>query len=117
MRTVDLFTSLEVYQGEGKSLVFTVVDENGAAIDITGATVTWRLAKIAAAGSLLEKTVGSGIVLTTPGSGILTVTLDAADTSGRVAGEYIQELTVTLSAVPSKSQGPFIIKPALKAVA
>ena len=37
--------NIDLYQGETKKLVFTVVDDSGVVVDLTGCAATWVLAK------------------------------------------------------------------------
>lgn len=71
-----------LFVGEDKSLVFTVVDTAGVAVNITGWTLSWTLKRRATdAAALITKTTGGGgIALTTPVSGICTVTIEDTDT-------------------------------------
>lgn len=80
--------AIELFRGEAKSLVFTVYDSAGAAQDVTGWTVYFRVRKTFADGAVITKyTSGNGVTLTTPTSGIITVTLDEDDTTQTV-GTY-----------------------------
>ena len=71
----DLLASggYRIFAGEDRDLVYTVADSAGAAVDVTGWAISW------VAGAV-TKTVGAGVALTTPASGVVTVTLAAADT-------------------------------------
>ena len=70
-----------VFAGEDRSLVFTVVDGVGAPVNVTGWAVSFVV-------STVTKTVGSGVTLTTPTSGVVTVALAAADTNALVGGFF-----------------------------
>lgn len=86
-----------VIKGDDKDLIFTVKDkETDTAVNITGATITFQLKKKPTdASAVLEKTVGSGIVLTTPASGIFTVTLTDVDTDALDVTSYFMEAQIT----------------------
>lgn len=64
--------------------------------DITGASVKWMLLKLTTSFSgdldsivpLFSKTVGAGVTLTTPASGIFTVLVNDTDTNTLVPGNY-----------------------------
>jgi hypothetical protein len=87
--------NVSMYQGDTKSLVFTVTDDAGAPKNITGALVRWVLQRWPTDTTpVLDKNVGAGITLTTPLSGILTVALAPADTL-TLEGDYVHELEVT----------------------
>ena len=77
-------TDIEFHVGEDKSLVVTVTGT-----DITGWTIEFAMAQEYGGPALFTKTVGSGIALTTPASGIFTVTISDTDTDGLEAGDYV----------------------------
>jgi len=86
------------YSGDDLELVVTIQDENGAGLDITSATVTWVLKRNINSTALVTKTVGSGIVLTTPASGIITISIDPADTAAVFSAEgkpFYHEIELT----------------------
>jgi hypothetical protein len=81
--------------GDSKVLSFTVLDENDVAVDITGNTIKWRLAKSSRSSVLLAKaTGGSGISITDAVNGVFQVTLDPTDTDN-FAGQYYHEAELT----------------------
>jgi len=69
--------------------------------DITGATITWMLLPpdtrfdgdlddlVAVALVAKDNATLTGVTLTTPGSGLFTVTLEPADTEGIAPGPYL----------------------------
>ena len=76
-----------VYAGETSSWPDSITNAAGGVQDITGWSVTF--AYHATGGpALATKTVGNGIVLTTPAQGLLTVTLLAADVAQPGCFEY-----------------------------
>lgn len=99
--------SFPMHRGDDRDLTFTVVDEAAAAVDITGATLTWVLAnqdpKITGSpaprgSALVTKTVGSGITITDAVAGEGTVSILPADTTGlKAPASYYYELQVVLS--------------------
>jgi hypothetical protein len=67
----------------------------GTPQDISGWTLSWllkRKATDADADALLTKTTGSGIVLTTPASGLCTITVADTETNSFAPGTYHHEL-------------------------
>jgi hypothetical protein len=68
------------FRGEDKSIVFDIVNAVGDPQDITGWTVSFRVASSKFGAAIIQKTVGSGITLTDPTAGRLTVVLASADT-------------------------------------
>ena len=87
-----------LFVGEDKSLMFTIVTAAGATQDITGWTLSWMLKANLTdldASASLTKTTSSGITLTTPTSGICTVSIADTDTDSLAAGLYYHELKRT----------------------
>lgn len=97
----DITADDDFYTGEDKSLVFTVYQSDGTtAQNITGWTLSymWKLRPTDAdASAVLTKTTTAGIVLTTPVSGICTVTIDDTDTDSLTPQTYYHELKRTNS--------------------
>lgn len=87
------------FKGEDKQLVYTIYQSDGTtAQDVTGWSLSWRLKRRktdADAATLLTKTTSSGIALTTPASGIVTVSIADTDTDGISAGIAYHELKRT----------------------
>lgn len=87
-----------MYAGDSRTLTIAVVDGDGAAVNLTGASIEWGLWSDADATTLLiSKSTSSGItILTQSGDtlGKFRVTLAPADTSG-LQGDYRHEAEVT----------------------
>jgi hypothetical protein len=67
----------------------------GTLQDITGWTLSWLVKRKATdldAAALITKTTSSGIALTTPASGLCTITVADTDTDSIAAGTYHHEL-------------------------
>lgn len=80
-----------VYQGAtwGRKITWEI---DGTAVDITGWTANMTIKKLASQATPdLELTVGSGIVLTTPASGIFNVNL-TDDQTAALSGSYVYDL-------------------------
>lgn len=106
------------FTGEDKALVFTIYESDETTPqDITGWTVSWRLKRRqsdADSAALLTKTVGGGISLTTPLSGVLTVSVADTDTDAILAGSYFHELKRTTDGSETVlSFGSAVLKQAL----
>lgn len=104
-----------VFIGEDKSIVFTIYQSDGDTLqDITGWSLSWMLkASLADAdvSALLTKTNASGITLTTPTSGVCTVSIADTDTDGIAAGRYVHELKRTDSASETVlAYGAFVLR-------
>lgn len=98
---------IEIHRGDDRLLTLTVKDEAGVVVDINGATMTWIITAIDVALAITQpkkgstpietKTVGNGITLTDALNGVLTITLDSADTTGQVAPTtFYHELQMVL---------------------
>lgn len=95
--TVDPQTfDAQVIENRRFLIQFTVTDETGAVVDITGATVNFTVKKdVDDAANVFQLTVGSGITLTDPTNGVMQVAGVPADTDGN-DGQHIYELDMTL---------------------
>lgn len=90
----------DYFTGEDKSLQFTIYQSDGStAQDITGWSLSWMVKKRktdADNAALVTKTTADGIALTTPASGICTVTVEDTDITALVGGTlYYHELKRT----------------------
>lgn len=81
-------------QGDSKIVNITVVDENNEVLDITGVTVNWIMYKRNPDNPILQKTTTSGISLTLPTSGILTINILPQDTEN-LLGRFYHEAEIT----------------------
>lgn len=90
MAVPAITANLAFFSGEKKIIQDSVFQSNGTTPqDITGWSVTFKMHHYGDPSSaLVTKTVGSGIVLTTPTSGIMQITLDAVDTVSIHPGLY-----------------------------
>lgn len=68
--------NLSIYAGETRTLVVTVTDQDGVAIDLTGAAITYTLNLP----TPVTKTVGAGITITGALTGEFEIVLTEADT-------------------------------------
>jgi hypothetical protein len=78
----------------------TVVDADGAAYDITGATFKWALSRRAYGAPIVVKYSTAsppGIAITDAPGGVLRITVSPADTEGMPAGRYYHEIEMTES--------------------
>lgn len=87
--------NIEMYSGDSYDLEVTVTDENGAIVNISGASITWSLYKSVASPTLVSKgTSTSGITITDAVNGKFTVSLVPADTQ-KLAGTYEHSAKLT----------------------
>jgi hypothetical protein len=89
-----LETNFAMHSGDSKDIVVSVLDESDQVVPITGASVVFILSKSEWSAALVTKATGSGIVITDGPGGVLTVSLDPADTEDLVGTHYFEiELT------------------------
>ena len=87
------------FTNEDKQFVFSITQPDGvAAQDVTGWNLSWLLKahkNDADTAAKITKTTLSGIALTTPLSGVVTVTISDTDTLALAPGNYYHELKRT----------------------
>ena len=95
----DIDTDDAFYTGEDKTITATIYQADGVtAQNITGWSLSylWKRAKTDVdADAVLVKSTTSGIVLTTPVSGVCTITIADTDTDALTARTYWHELKRT----------------------
>lgn len=81
--------------GDNITVGVTVTDADGAAVDLTGATIRWSARKLGEAANAIEKSSGAGEVeLTDPTAGEFEVELEPADTDD-LEGVFQHESEIT----------------------
>ena len=86
--------NIEMVAGNTKEIEITVVDSDGQAVDLSGYVARWGLFKPHGGGALvLKASATGGIDVSQAASGLLVVSLAAADTDG-LAGLYLHECEV-----------------------
>ena len=84
--------NFEMHQGNDKSLVVSVVDNDGDPVDVSTATgAQYELAKNQSSAVKITKTLGAGISVS---GSTATVVLDDTDTED-LSGSYYHELELT----------------------
>ena len=95
---------LEMMQGTAKIVTVPVTNSlTGLPLNMTGATINYGVFTSKGAGvAVLEKSVGSGIVLVSEDgtNDAVQITLDAVDTNDLLPGRYYHECRVTLNGKP-----------------
>lgn len=102
--------------GDTVAVDFTLTEADGVTpLDLTGASVKWRLARAVAGPALVSKDLSSGIVVTDAPGGLLTVTLLPDDTAELGGGRYYHEAEVTdaIADVSTVAVGTAVIRKAL----
>ena len=101
-------TDITMTRGDTRTLTLTLTDAVGDPYDLTGAAVTLTV------GDLFAKTVGDGIVVTTPATGVATITVAPADTEtagNRRSYPYDVEVIFADGTVITPVLGRFVIRP------
>ena len=109
-----MITNFVMTAGDDKTLVVTVKDANGTAVNITGASIKWQCARSFGKASDISKTTSSGISITDGANGVFTVTLTAANTES-LRGNFYHEAQLTDSggAISTVLFGTMKVNPAL----
>jgi hypothetical protein len=99
MIVFDIDEQDDLFIGEDKSLIITVYQsDKRTRQNILGWSLSWMLKTSLSdvdGSALLTKTTNSGISLTTPSTGVCTVTIADTDTDGLTPGKYFHELKRT----------------------
>lgn len=92
-------SDFSIYVGDSRSLIITVQDQNGVAVNITGATFKWVIVNQAGSTIRLKDngTIG-GISITNAINGQCTISIAAADTQSLPPGSYSHEARMIDSA-------------------
>lgn len=90
--------NVTLYSGDDCILAISIVDETGVALNVTGATFVWSLARTAGTPAILTKTsAGGGVVITNATTGAVQVTLTHNDTAASSVPpfQYWHQLVMT----------------------
>lgn len=109
---VAMATNVEMVQGESKLLSYDVVDEDGTAVNVTGAECTWELSRYQGEVAILTKTTADDITVS---GTTIEVELAATDTED-LDGLYYHELTIVDTASnTSKTHGTLLVSAEIQA--
>jgi hypothetical protein len=83
--------------GDSLDIGVTALDADGAALDITGATITYAISPADEPGgtAVVTKSTADGITITDAAAGTFTITIDAGDTAALETADYHHEVQVT----------------------
>lgn len=87
--------NLEMFAGENRTFALAARDANNAPVNLTGGTVTWYVGRGPRWPYSPHPLITKTATLTTPASGLFTVSLAPSDTEC-AAGEYTHEAHLTL---------------------
>lgn len=84
--------------GDTKLIDWTVRDPNTLeAVNITGATISWKASRSLKRAVVLSKTTSSGISITDGAGGTFRLTISAGSDTSSLKGEYVHEAKITFS--------------------
>lgn len=111
-------SNITLTRGDSRTLSITVLDSDGSAADLTGASIWWtakRDINDADADAIISKTVGSGITVTNAAGGLATVTIAPDDWTDAEDSDkhYVWDLQVKsdTGTVTTVASGRIIITP------
>lgn len=103
-------TDLTMTRGDSREFSVTVSDAAGDPYDLTDATISFTVDDLFDA-----KTVGAGITVTAPETGVAVITIDPADTEDapdrRTAYDYDVQIILADGRVKTPLRGLFIVLP------
>ncbi len=115
-RRMSVYQDLEFHLGEHWNIKFEVNDGEGTDIDITSATLQWRLSTISGT-TVMTRTAGDGLTITGASTGACTLSVTPThQTTGSVAaGRYKWEFRVTTTGgtVTVQARGNLNVLPSL----
>lgn len=89
----------ELVSGNDKNLNFTLLDQDDAVVDITGATIAWSLSRSNKNKTpLVDLLSPADITITNATGGKFQVKIKDTDTEGFKGGEYYHEARITSAA-------------------
>ena len=100
---------LTMTRGDTRTFTVTVTNDAGAPLDLTSASLDFTVC------DLFDKSLGDGIAVDTPATGVAVITVDPADTedSGDRRRSYPYDLQVTLAdgSIKTPLSGRFVVIP------
>ena len=89
------YQSFTLQQGQNVELAIAVVDNDGAVVDLTGASARFAMARDAGATVLIDSdTATATLTITDASGGLLSVYIDDSETDAFL-GDYYYEVKVT----------------------
>lgn len=100
--------------GEPVRITFTITDQAGNAVSMTGASATYKIARQADDAALLTKTSPTAITLSSNTAAVNFNTGDLLDGSTPLLGDFIGQLTITKSGDSLVvAEGPLHVSPVI----
>ena len=117
---MSVHADLEFHLGENWIIDFEVNDGDDASIDITGATLQWRLAS-PEGDTIMTRTVGDGVTITGATTGLCTLSVTPLHQSNdgvvsRTNYQWEFRVTTLLGSVSVQATGALYVHPSLLVV-
>jgi len=100
--------TITMTRGDTRTLTLTLTDADGDPYDLTGAAVRFTVEGI------VDKSLGDGIAVASPATGVAVITINPADTenaNGRHSYPYDVEVTFADGTVITPILGRFVLRP------
>ena len=101
--------TITMTRGDTRTLTLTLTDAEAAPYDLTGASLRFTV------GDLFDKSIGDGIVVADPDSGVAVITINPADTEDtsdrRHSHPYDLQVTFVDGTVITPILGRFVLRP------
>lgn len=117
---MSVHADLEFHLGENWIVDFEVNDGDDENIDITGATLQWRLAS-PEGDTIMTRTVGDGLTITSGTTGLCTLSVTPShqsndDVASRTSYQWEFRVTTALGTVTVQASGALYVHPSLLVV-
>ena len=102
------YRQITMIRGDTRVFTVTMTNDAGAPLDLTDAEIAFTV------DDLFDKSLGDGIAVADPETGIATITIDPADTSSsdaRRAYSYDVQVTLEDGSVKTPLRGQFVVTP------
>lgn len=94
--------NFEIYQGEVKIIRLPIVDDDNLPLDLTNATITFKVYRKTTKEVVITKTLSDGISAVGPlTDGVIDITIDTEDTRNLNIGKFNHQCGVTDAVGPS----------------
>ena len=105
---------ISMFKGDTKTIEVTAKNQDGIAVDITGASIKFTVKTNATdtdAQAKFQKTTTLGITITDATNGKFEIAISPSDTSGLSAGEFVFDIQLNISgAIFTIAKDIFLLK-------
>lgn len=106
--------TITVYQGDTKTLNFTVTSSAGVPVNLTTATIAFKIVNRRSKTAVVSLSVGSGVTVTDAAAGAFSVAITASHSANNPGSHYYEALVTISGEVSTVASGQieFIPSPA-----